>query len=67
MLRASLLTEGANHVVLPLEKLVLAKGVLVGNRNIKDETSALQQKTPTHLSVSGRFLFELTAVRRSAL
>ena len=50
-----------------LGKLVLAKGVLVGNRNIKDETSALQQKTPTHLSVSGRFLFELTAARRSAL
>lgn len=44
MLRASLLTEGANHVVLPLEKLVLAKGVLVGNRNIKDEISALLQK-----------------------
>ena len=27
-----------------LGKLVLAKGVLVGNRNIKDEISALQQK-----------------------
>ena len=39
-----LLTEGANCVVLPLEKLVLAKGVFVRNLSIKDEISALQQK-----------------------
>lgn len=28
-----------------LGKLVLARGILVGNRNIKDEISTLQQKS----------------------